>query len=298
MRRILYTIILTLLASASLSAAEQFKQDQYEKGVKLYYAGNLEEARTHLLESFARCGAHPDNFEGKLRAHMFLAMIDRDQHDYVGARKWLRSIAILERRFGDMEMVRWWADELKPIYQSITAMERLDAEKEAAHALLKKKINIMLCIVLAVLTIALFTTSFLLWKLGKSYKMLASKSQQIASISHIELKQPEDELCIKIRDYLTTTKCYLNEDFSLECLSERIGVNRTYTSAAVGKLAPNFRALVNQYRINEAVKLLSENKTKTFEAISEECGFSSVRTFYNAFKSVTGLTPSEFRRQL
>jgi len=298
MKRILYILVLLVLGSMSLSAAEQFKREKYDEGVRLYYAGKLEESREAFLESFKGCGVHIDDFEGKLNSHLFLARIARDQHDYDTARRWLKSITILERSYGNLDKVREWSEKMKPIYHSILTMENMDIEREAQHDKMQKKLYIMLCVIIAILLLALIVSSYLLWKLGRAYKLIANKSQQIAGVTQIELKKPEDELCVKILDYMASTRCYLKEDFSLEALAEAVGVNRTYTSAAVGRLAPNFRALVNQYRINEAVKMLSDNKNETFEAISEACGFNSVRTFYNAFKAVTGLTPSEFRRSL
>ena len=53
-------------------------------------------------------------------------------------------------------------------------------------------------------------------------------------------------------------------------------------------------SIVNEYRVNEARRLLSdtENLTLTIEYIGNKAGFKSKPSFYNAFKKITGVTPS------
>lgn len=61
----------------------------------------------------------------------------------------------------------------------------------------------------------------------------------------------------------------------------------------------NFRALVNKHRIDEACRRLMnlENYGKhTIEHIAESVGFNSMSNFNSTFKSRTGLTPKQFRK--
>ena len=64
------------------------------------------------------------------------------------------------------------------------------------------------------------------------------------------------------------------------------------------KLNQNFFDFVNNYRIQEAKKLLvsPDGGLLTILAIAEEVGFNSKSAFNNAFKKVTNTTPSEFRK--
>ena len=58
----------------------------------------------------------------------------------------------------------------------------------------------------------------------------------------------------------------------------------------------NFINFLNKYRVEEAKKLLLRNRSaKNLEEIYLQCGFNSRSTFFRAFKSVTGLTPIEFK---
>ncbi len=47
-------------------------------------------------------------------------------------------------------------------------------------------------------------------------------------------------------------------------------------------------------RIQEA-KLLLSGSSRNIKALSEECGFANVETFYRAFKKSVGITPHQFR---
>ncbi|MDG1529680.1 MAG: helix-turn-helix domain-containing protein [Polaribacter sp.] len=61
-------------------------------------------------------------------------------------------------------------------------------------------------------------------------------------------------------------------------------------------LGKSFALFINEYRINEAKKLLQENNQFTLEAIGFDAGFSSKSTFYATFKKIVGQTPSEYKK--
>ena len=56
----------------------------------------------------------------------------------------------------------------------------------------------------------------------------------------------------------------------------------------------SFHNYLTAYRIERAKSLLLRDDAKIHK-ISEEVGFSNSQYFTKSFKSVTGLTPSEFR---
>ena len=58
----------------------------------------------------------------------------------------------------------------------------------------------------------------------------------------------------------------------------------------------SFAVFINEYRIEEAKKLLKENNQYTLEAIGFEAGFNSKSTFYAIFKKLTNQTPSEYQK--
>jgi AraC-like DNA-binding protein len=65
------------------------------------------------------------------------------------------------------------------------------------------------------------------------------------------------------------------------------------------QMGKNFNALLNEYRIQEACRRFNDIANYgnyTIEAIGNSVGYNSRSTFITQFKSVTGLTPSEFQK--
>jgi len=58
----------------------------------------------------------------------------------------------------------------------------------------------------------------------------------------------------------------------------------------------NFFELLADYRVQEAKKILLADKEKktTIEDLADQVGYNSKSAFNNAFKKITGNTPSEF----
>ena len=54
-------------------------------------------------------------------------------------------------------------------------------------------------------------------------------------------------------------------------------------------------ALLNKTRIDHALRLLSQTDHK-IDLIAQQSGYSSLNTFFIAFKKTVKMTPTEFRR--
>jgi YesN/AraC family two-component response regulator len=63
------------------------------------------------------------------------------------------------------------------------------------------------------------------------------------------------------------------------------------------KVQIGFNGYVNILRINEGKRLL-KNTTKSITEIAGEVGFSCVRSFNRSFFSVTGKSPSDYRKKI
>lgn len=101
--------------------------------------------------------------------------------------------------------------------------------------------------------------------------------------------------------YLKNDKPYLNKEISIREVAGALGTNTHYLSEAINSYSrKNFNALINDYRVREACRLLADPKNEniTIEAISQQSGFHSKSAFNTAFKSYTGVTPSYFRRSV
>jgi AraC-like DNA-binding protein len=106
----------------------------------------------------------------------------------------------------------------------------------------------------------------------------------------------------KISEYFEKEKPYLHSDISLLTLSEAIGACSHHVSMTINvKFEMNFFNLINSYRIREAKYLLESNIPKTgatIEQIGYEVGFQTKSTFYNAFKTHVGASPTNYLKSI
>jgi AraC-like DNA-binding protein len=96
------------------------------------------------------------------------------------------------------------------------------------------------------------------------------------------------------------TRKYFTENLgSLSDLSKKIGESPHHVSQVLNeKLHKSFFEVMASYRVEEAKKILAGDKKNklTVEEVSEMVGYNSKTAFNNAFKKLTGKTPSEFRK--
>lgn len=95
---------------------------------------------------------------------------------------------------------------------------------------------------------------------------------------------------------------YVENNFSGECslatVSEALSYNYVYLSKYFKRLTGiAFTDYVCRFRVNEACYLLKNTDAAVIK-IAYECGFESLRTFNRNFKSVTAMTPTEYREKI
>jgi len=113
--------------------------------------------------------------------------------------------------------------------------------------------------------------------------------------------EQKQEIINAINNLMDNEKPYLNSEFSLKEIAKNINSSRTYVSQVINEhYYCNFNTFINDYRIREARRKLSDptNKNITIEAIANEVGFKSKTSFNNAFKKFTGVTPSFYLKSL
>ncbi len=93
---------------------------------------------------------------------------------------------------------------------------------------------------------------------------------------------------------------FKQNDLKITNVCKLLNTNRTYVSNLINKdFNCTFVEFVNNYRIEEAKKLLSDLSLKNYSLnyISELSGFGSLNTFIRIFKQKEGITPGRFRDQ-
>ena len=136
----------------------------------------------------------------------------------------------------------------------------------------------------------LSTPEIFLLNSGMTAALSAGKNEGDVRTEEVQLNM--------FREYIERNKSYLNPEITISdiCSSINIPVHRI-SKALNGILRKNFYFFINEYRVEEAGKMLSD---RVFDGrpvldIGFDSGFNSKSTFNDIFKKITGLTPTEFR---
>jgi AraC-like DNA-binding protein len=132
------------------------------------------------------------------------------------------------------------------------------------------------------------STSFMDVSIGKYLKSSLTESSKQEILDNIILE-------------LKTNSYFSNNLASLSELAKKTGASPHHVSQVINeKLNKNFFELLAWYRIEEAKRIISDDRKAklTVEEISEMVGYNSKTSFNNAFKRLTGYTPSEFRKSV
>jgi len=175
----------------------------------------------------------------------------------------------------------------------------------------------------------LLTLLYVIWlQLGFPYSrtvdalVLIALASQIYLIGYMTLRQPEifsGTLAIKnspkyeksaltparaeiylnkLLQLMETEKLFTNSDLKLQDLAHKLNLSPHHLSQIINeRRGQNFFDFLNQYRIAEAKKYLTnpEKQNYTILSIALEVGFNNKASFNTAFKKYTGMTPSQFR---
>ena len=127
---------------------------------------------------------------------------------------------------------------------------------------------------------------------------MVSTSEKYASSSLTDEKSLE--LFRTLERIMREEKIYKDNFITKDKVAEILGTNRTYLSRIINEQSKlSFTHYVNRFRIEEAIRLLSDPNNETpLKAISTELGFNSISTFYNLFQSSVGMTPSQYRNKV
>lgn len=110
------------------------------------------------------------------------------------------------------------------------------------------------------------------------------------------LSEDEQVLARKIERLMTREKVYQEPTYSRTDLARECDAPETAVSRVINvHFQRSFPQLMNEYRIEDAKRLLSETDAPV-KVIAENTGFNSLSSFNRVFKEVTGETPSRYRK--
>lgn len=110
----------------------------------------------------------------------------------------------------------------------------------------------------------------------------------------------KDGIFTKIRQVMQETALICRTDFSLNILAQAVGEKPRHVSQVINeKAGMNFHSLLNEYRMKEACRRISDVQNYghlSIEGIGESVGIKSRSQFAKVFKRFIGISPSEYSR--
>jgi len=114
----------------------------------------------------------------------------------------------------------------------------------------------------------------------------------------INQKDDEDKNLQKIEQALAYVAENYKNDLNMAVVSNHISMNYTMFSYCFKQYTgKNFTTYIKEVRVNEAKRLLTETDMKVID-ISWEVGYENEKNFMKVFKSVCGVSPSEYRKNV
>jgi AraC-like DNA-binding protein len=93
-------------------------------------------------------------------------------------------------------------------------------------------------------------------------------------------------------------KIFIDPVLDIGKISEELRISKHQLSEILNsKLKMDYKNYVNSYRIEEAKKLLENEPGHTILQIAYAVGFNSKTAFNTAFKKMTNITPTEYRKK-
>ena len=204
--------------------------------------------------------------------------------------------------------------------KNIAEMEvKFETEKKDKEIMQQKKIRNIYLIAFVFFISAIIIILIQYHKKNRAHKFLVKKNIDIIN-NEKELKifreyinkqnntsatkvtdDKKEEILCKLEQLFENDKIFKDFDLTIIKLAKCLSTNRSYLSKIINdEFGKSFSDFINEYKIKEAVHLLSDplkNSKLSIAGIAKESGFRSVSKFNPAFKKFTGITPSKFRNE-
>lgn len=144
------------------------------------------------------------------------------------------------------------------------------------------------------ITIAIFSI-LLMWLKAHIFSPFTKKNK--GKINDEEEKTLKD-VYERVMNLLLEEKYFLTKNIKVSDMALKLNCSEKMVSNGINKYgAGNFNNLINTFRISYSKELFDSGKYDhyTIEAIAEESGFSNKVSFYNAFRSDTGMSPKQYK---
>lgn len=124
-----------------------------------------------------------------------------------------------------------------------------------------------------------------------TYQFIKVKNSVMNGTEHNSVT--ENGMVLTVIEFIRTN---YYKDISLSEAAALVGITPEYLSKLFTKeMGINFSTFLGDFRVSMAKRLLAENRRKVYE-VAEAVGYRDTKYFNKVFKSIVGVSPSEFRR--
>ena len=117
--------------------------------------------------------------------------------------------------------------------------------------------------------------------------------QQEDKIDKLEMQSGDEKLMEKIMKVVN--EHLADPDLNAELLATEVGLSRVHIHRKLKELTNlSARDFIKNIRLQQAAKLLAENKKLTISEIAYATGYTSLSHFSNSFKERYGLSPKDY----
>jgi len=103
-------------------------------------------------------------------------------------------------------------------------------------------------------------------------------------------------LLSRLQSLMEEEKIFCNEELSVNSLAAELAIEPYQLSHIINdRFDKNFKNFINEYRIEEAKKIILSEVDRTITSIAYTVGFNSTTVFYEWFRRITGVSPKNFR---
>lgn len=124
------------------------------------------------------------------------------------------------------------------------------------------------------------------------HTQIEERRYEISKIKNLDIAN----VISNLKSLMEEKKIFFDENLSVNDLAREISIEPYQLSQIINEnFNKNFNSFVNEYRIEEAKKMLLSEKDRTVISVAFAVGFNSTTVFYDWFNRLTGVSPKKFR---
>jgi|GEM_PF-1945471 len=131
-------------------------------------------------------------------------------------------------------------------------------------------------------------------------KMLRDREEtsEIEYSADVQIDDRDDNIRRRLIKYFEEEKPYLRADLSINEVASYLYSNKSYVSRVINDhFKKNFNQFVNFYRIEEAKRIFSTDRSLSITNWYQKAGFGSMASFCISFRIYTGASPADWCKE-